>query len=140
MTPKNRIKADGFRPLKDNVFVTDLDRGPHQTAGGILLPDDNMSERGIHPRWGRVYCVGPDVTDVVPGEWVCVEHGRWTNEIELELPDGVVRMWRVEWPAGVMLATDHDPRETPVSLPQVNYPQSDRDYIRSKSPFIHRFH
>ena len=141
MTPKNRIKADAFRPLKNNVFVTDLDRGPHQTAGGILLPDDNMSERGVHPRWGRVWCVGPDVTDIVPGEWVYIEHARWTNEIELELPDGIVRMWRVEWPEAVLLAADRDPREhQSTTLPEVHYPQSKHDHIRSKSAFIHRFH
>ena len=141
MTPKNRIKADAFRPLKNNVFVTDLDRGPHQTTGGILLPDDNMSERGIHPRWGRVWCVGPDVIGIVPGEWVYIEHGRWTNEIELELPSGIVRMWRVEWPEAVLLAADRDPREhQSTTLPEVSYPQSTHDHIRSKSAFIHRFH
>ena len=140
MTPKTRIKADGFRPLKNNVFVTDLDSGPHQTAGGILLPDDNMTDRGVHPRWGRVWCIGPDVKDLSVGEWVYIEHARWTNAIELELPDRVVRMWRVEWPEAVLLAADRDPRLEQVSLPQVHYLQSEHDHIRSKSAFVHRFH
>lgn len=141
MTPKTRIKADAFRPLRDNVFVTDLDSGPHKTAGGILLPDDNMTERGVHPRWGRVYCVGPEVTEIKAGDWVFVEHARWTNAIELELPDGVVRMWRVDWPNAVLLATDVDPREhQTTSLPEVQYPQSQHDLVRSKAPAILRFH
>jgi len=140
MNPKNRIIADGFRPLKNNVFVTDLDRGPHQTAGGIFIPDDNMSERGVHARWGRVWCVGPDVKEIEAGEWVYVEHARWTNEIELELPTGVVRMWRVDWPNAVLLASDSDPREhTVINLPEVVHPQSDRHLVRSPAPAIHRF-
>lgn len=111
MTPKTRIKATGFRPLKDHVFVTDLDSGPHRTAAGILIPDDNMTERGVRPRWARVWCVGPDVSEIAPGEWVLVEHARWTTAIELELPEHTVRMWRIEWPKAVLLAADRDPRE-----------------------------
>jgi len=140
MNPKNRIKADAFRPLKDNVFVTDLDRGPHQTVGGILIPDDNMSERGVRPRWGRVWCIGPDVTGIAVGEWVFVEHGRWTNEIEFELPEGVVRTWRIEWPKAVLLASDVDPREhRTTTLPDVKYVQSEHNLVRSKAPIITRF-
>lgn len=106
-----RIKAEKFTPIKKAVFVTDLDRGPHRTAGGILLPDDDMTERGIRPRWGRVWAVGPEVDDLVPGDWVYVEHGRWTLGIDFELPDGTVRVWRVEYPESVLIAADHDPRE-----------------------------
>lgn len=141
MTPKTRIKADNFRPINDNVFVTELDSGPHKTAGGILLPDDNMTDRGIRCRWGQVWCVGPDVTDITPGDWVLIEHGRWTTAIELELPSGVVRMWRVDWPAAVLIACDTDPREhRTTTLPDVHHPQSKHDLVRSKAPFIHRFH
>jgi co-chaperonin GroES (HSP10) len=141
MTPKTRIKADGFRPINDNVFVTELDSGPHRTAGGILLPDDNMTERGMRSRWGRVWRIGPDVTEIKPGEWVLIEHGRWTTAIEMELPTGTVRVWRIDWPNAVMIASDRDPREhQPTMLPKVHYPQSDRNLVRSKAPFVHRFH
>jgi len=140
MNPKNRIKAKAFHALKANVFVTDLDRGPHLTAGGVFLPDDNFSERGVHPRWGQVRYVGPEVEDLKVGEWVYVEHARWTNEIELELPTGVVRMWRVEYPQSVLLAADDDPRESAViNLPKAMHPQSERNLVRSKAPAIHRF-
>jgi co-chaperonin GroES (HSP10) len=111
MTPKTLIKADAFQPLKDNVFVTDLDRGPRRSTGGIIIIDDNMTERGIRPRWGRVWCVGPDVTEVQAGEWVLVEHGRWTTAIDFILPDGLIRAWRIEWPKAVLLAATSDPRE-----------------------------
>jgi len=134
-----RIKADGFHPLKKNVFVTDLDSGPHQTAGGILLPDDNMTNRGVHPRWARVWCVGPEITEVAPGDWVYIEHARWTTAIQFDLPDGVVRAWRIDWPDAVMLAASSDPSENQtVDLPGVSYPQSKHANIRSKAPAIHR--
>jgi hypothetical protein len=107
-----RIQADSFKPLKKNVFVTDLDRGPRLTAKGIIIPDDNMKESGIRPRWGRVYAVGPDINDLQPGEWVFVEHGRWTTGIDLALPTGTIRVWKIDYPDAVLLASDHDPRNT----------------------------
>jgi co-chaperonin GroES (HSP10) len=111
MTPKTRIRADAFHPLKANVFVTDLDNGPRRTMAGILIPDDDMTARGIRPRWGRVWCVGPEITEVQPGDWLLIEHGRWTNAIDFELAGGSVRAWRIEWPQAVILAADRDPRE-----------------------------
>lgn len=106
------IKADSLLPLKKNVFVTNLDSGIRKTAGGIIIPDDNMKDHGIRPRWGQVYAVGPEVDDLAPGDWVYVEHGRWTTGIDLELPSGIVRIWRIEYPQSVLLATDCDPRST----------------------------
>ena len=110
-TPKNRVRADSFRPLKDRVFVTDLDAGMHLTPAGIIIPDDNMKDRGVRDRWARVYAVGPEITDLQPGEWVLVKHGRWTTGIDLELASGNFRVWAVDYPESVLLATDGDPRE-----------------------------
>lgn len=111
MSFQNQVKADGFQPLHENVFVTDLDSGLHITKGGIIRPDDNMQEQGIRPRWGRVWAVGPEVTDIVPGEWIYIEHARWTNAIDIKLPHGTVKVWRVEYPKSVLAACTDDPRE-----------------------------
>lgn len=108
----SRIKASSFQPIKNNVFVSALDRGMQVTPHGIIIPDDNMTERGIHARWAQVFAVGPEVDDLEPGLWVLVEHGRWTNGIDLELPTGTVRIWRVEYPKSVLMASDSDPRLT----------------------------
>lgn len=137
----NCIKATAFRPLKENVFVTDLDSGPHETAGGIIIPDDNATVRGIHPRWGRVWAIGPDVQGIEVGEWVYIEHARWTLAIDLDLPDGVVRIWKIDWPEAVLLAAPVDPREWhQTTLKAVSHPQSDKHHVRSKAPIIKRFH
>ena len=66
-------------PLRDVVLVRDMDFGGRQLASGIhLLSDDGKSE-GIRPRWARVYAVGPEQQDVQPGQWVLIEHGRWSR-------------------------------------------------------------
>lgn len=111
MTAKHFIQADAVRPIRDNVLVTDLDHGPHRTRGGLIIPDDNMTERGIHDRWCRVWAVGPEVRDVAVGEWVLVKHGRWTPGIELRVAGEDLTVWRVEWPEAVLLAADSDPRD-----------------------------
>lgn len=136
---KNSIKADGFQPLKANVFVTDLDSGLHMTAGGIIRPDDNMSETGIRSRWARVWAIGPEVKDLAVGEWVYVEHARWTNSIDIDLPSGRVRVWRVDWPNAVMLASPDDPREARLDdLPKIARLQAPHAKVTSLSPAIIR--
>jgi hypothetical protein len=110
MSFQNQISANGFNPLHENVFVTDLDSGLHITKGGIITVDDDMQFQGIRPRWGRVWAVGPEVKDLVPGEWIYIEHARWTNAINIKLPSGTVKVWRVEYPKAVLLASKEDPR------------------------------
>jgi hypothetical protein len=134
---KSSIVASEFRPLKKNVFVTDLDGGMHVTKGGIIRPDDNMSATGIRPRWACVWAIGPDVEDIKVGEWVFIEHARWTNSIDLRLPSGSVRVWKVDWPAAVLLAMQDDPREVNLdSLPRVQHPTMTYSNVRSLSPAI----
>lgn len=65
-------------PLSDHILVCDMETGDRVTQGGIIITDDNGKDRGIRPRWCRVYKVGTNVTDIQPGQWVYVEHGRWT--------------------------------------------------------------
>lgn len=106
------IRASSFKPITDMVFVTDLDIGARKTSGGLILPDDDMKTWGIRDRWAKVWAVGPEVTDLSPGEWIYVSHGRWTQGFDIQLNDGpVIRLWRVEYPEGVLLKSDVDPRE-----------------------------
>ena len=110
MSAKHFITAEVFRPIHDNVFVSDLEHGPRLTKGGLLIPDDNMTDRGVRDRWGRVWAVGPEVTDIKPGEWVLVKHGRWTTGIEMVIRGEHVTVWRVEYPEAVLIVSDTDPR------------------------------
>jgi co-chaperonin GroES (HSP10) len=75
-------------PLADKVLVADMNFEGQRTRSGILIPGDNGKVTGIHPRWGRVWAVGPDQKDVKVGEWILVEHGRWTRGFEYEEENG----------------------------------------------------
>lgn len=67
-------------PIQDHILVVQMEQGEKTTEGGIIVMDDSTGrERGIRPRWGRVYKVGPRQYDVKPGQWVLVDHGRWTR-------------------------------------------------------------
>jgi co-chaperonin GroES (HSP10) len=77
-----------IRPIRDHVIVSDMDFGIQKTATGIIIQSDNGKSRGVKPRWGRVWAVGPEQTEVTVGEWICVEHGRWTRTFEVEQDDG----------------------------------------------------
>ena len=93
-------------PLRDNVLVSDMDFGARKTASGIFVPGDDGKNHGIHPRWGRVFAIGPDQGEVKVGEWVLIEHGRWTRTIELEAEDGSIVELRMVDNKAIMLSAD----------------------------------
>lgn len=98
-----------IKALKGKVLVTDLERGS-RIVNGIIIPDDNGKSEGIRPRWGKVYSVGEDITDIVPGQWILIENGRWTRMLKVKQDDGTdTQVWGVEWPQSVMLVSDTDP-------------------------------
>ena len=96
-------------PLKDNVIVSDMDFGMEKTKAGIILNSDNGKTQGIHPRWGRVWAIGPEQKDVKVGEWVLVEHGRWTRTIEFETETGDQLELRMVDNNAIMMSTDEKP-------------------------------
>jgi hypothetical protein len=103
-----------LKPLRDVVFVTDMERGARKlSASGLIIPDDDMKNNGIRGRWGKVYVCGPKVDDLVPGNWVYVLHGRWTNGFDYVTPEGdTVKLWQVEYPASVEMVCDTNPLDS----------------------------
>lgn len=75
-------------PLKANILVDEFEMGEQRSAGGIIIKEDDMIERGIRERWCRVHSKGPKATDVEIGQWVLVDHGRWTHGFEYDFGDG----------------------------------------------------
>ena len=99
-----------IKPLRDVVFVTELEQGQRVSAGGIVIPDDNMKDHGIRARWGKVWKVGPEVNDLKEGEWILIKHGRWTFGIEVEGDNGeIFKIYKVEYPDAVELVSDEFP-------------------------------
>lgn len=78
------IKAEEIIPLHKDVLVYDMYFGEKKTTAGIIILDDNKKDRGIHPRWAKVYAVGSKQVDVKKDDWVLIEHGRWSRGIDLE--------------------------------------------------------
>lgn len=81
---KQTVKIDSLQPLGKRVLVTDMAFGETVTRGGLILIDDNGTERGIKPRWCKVFAVGPKQKDIQVGDWILVNHGRWSRAIKLE--------------------------------------------------------
>ena len=102
-----RIKS--LRVLRDNVIVSSMAfRDARQLSSGIILPSDDGKSAGIRPRWGQVYAVGPEQQDVVPGQWICVAHGRWTRGLQIEDDKGVKTIRRID-PKDILLVSDEHP-------------------------------
>jgi co-chaperonin GroES (HSP10) len=94
----NKIKAEKIRAVGNRVLVTDMYFGEQTTASGLIISSDDGKERGIYPRWGRVYAKGPDNKDEYQvGQWILVEHGRWTRGMNIETAtDGEIELRMVE--------------------------------------------
>jgi len=80
----HRFNKQQFKPLNDYVIVADMNFSGRQLSSGIIMLNDNGKAGGIRPRWGQVYAVGPDQTEIKAGQWICVAHGRWTRGVEIE--------------------------------------------------------
>jgi co-chaperonin GroES (HSP10) len=106
------MKVQGtLNPLHDKVFVSDMEFGEQKTASGIFIPSDNAKSSGVHPRWGRVFAIGPDQKHVAVGEWVLVEHGRWTRTVEYQTTDGAVIEIRMVDNDAILVAADEKPSD-----------------------------
>jgi len=96
-------------PIRDNVLVTDMNFDQRVSKGGIVLPSDDGKSEGVRHRWCRVWAIGPEQQDVKVGEWILVEHGRWTRGVTVELEDGTdIIMRRIDL-KGILMVTDEDP-------------------------------
>ena len=100
-----------IKPLGAKIFVSDMEFGSQKTTSGLYIPSANGKVDGITPRWGRVWAIGPDQKDVQIGEWVLVEHGRWTRTVEVKQEDGSILEVRMVEAAAIMMSSDEEPEE-----------------------------
>jgi co-chaperonin GroES (HSP10) len=100
-----------IKPLGSKVFVSDMDFGAQQTSSGIFVPSSDGKTDGIGPRWGKVWAVGPEQIDVTIGEWILVEHGRWTRTVEVEQEDGSILKVRMVDTKDIMMSADEKPED-----------------------------
>jgi co-chaperonin GroES (HSP10) len=104
-----KAQASKLRPIQAHILVRDMNFGEQKSAGGIVLKSDDGKSEGVRPRWCRVFAVGPEQKDVKAGEWILVEHGRWTRGLEVEEDDGTKStIWRVD-NNGILMSADEKP-------------------------------
>jgi co-chaperonin GroES (HSP10) len=106
-------------PLKKRVLVSDMHFGETKTKGGIILTDDDGSESGIHPRWGKVYAIGDQQEDVTVGQWVMVSHGRWSRGFKIK-KEGVELEVRMVDENDILLVSDEEPEQNRTKAGYVN--------------------
>jgi co-chaperonin GroES (HSP10) len=107
----SKVKLSQIKPVQAHILVRDMNFGEQYTAGGIYIPSDDGKSEGIKPRWCRVCVIGKDQTSVKGGDWIMVEHGRWTRGIEVEDDDGtVISIRRVEEEA-ILMCSDERPND-----------------------------
>jgi hypothetical protein len=103
------IEIDGeIVPLKNNIIVTDMTFEGRQLSSGIVLLGDDGKTDGIRPRWAQVYAVGPEQRDVVPGQWVLIEHGRWSRGLKISKENQEFTIRRAD-PEAIIFVTDEQP-------------------------------
>ena len=95
-------------PLKKRVLVSNMKFGEVKTKGGIIMPDDDGSEHGIHPRWAKVYAVGSQQEDVKVGEWVMVAHGRWSRAFKVKKQNIELEVRMID-ENDILLVSENDP-------------------------------
>jgi hypothetical protein len=99
------------RALSKDILVVDMDMGDMTTSGGIFIQSDNGKAHGVKPRWAKVYKVGSEVDiDVKVGQWVLIEHGRWTRKINIDDGEGVKDFQKVEIKS-IMAVADERPND-----------------------------
>lgn len=116
-----KINSNQFKALGDNIIVTEMNFDQQVSKGGIIIQSDDGKSEGIKPRWGKVWSIGPDQKDVKVGEWVLVEHARWTRGIDLELETGdTITVRRLDTNA-ILAVSDVAPND--ISLGTIDSPQ-----------------
>ena len=94
------------RPLAGKILGR-VSFDEHVSEGGIVISvNDNAKSQGIRPRWTKIWQVGEGVTDVKPGDWVMVEHGRWRFKTEITDDNGKkIEFMQID-PNAIMLIGD----------------------------------
>lgn len=122
----NKVKK--LIPLHDHVLVTDMNFGQRTLSSGIILMGDDGKTDGIRPRWCKVYAIGPEQSDVKIGQWILVEHGRWSRGIEVEINGEQFTVRRIDSNA-IMLVSDQEPSTDDNISTAVHAERKTREYF-----------
>ena len=98
-----------IRALPTKILATEMERGEQKSRGGIVLLDDNGKVEGVRARWMQVFAKGVEVTDEIQeGDWIYVDHGRWTRGMDIQEGDKTVTLWGID-PDAILLVSSEKP-------------------------------
>ncbi len=100
-----------IRAIHNDVIVSDMDFGEIRLSSGIILRSDDGKTHGIKPRWGKVYKVGPEQKDVKEGQWILIEHGRWSRKIKINDGESEKEIQKVDVNC-ILAVSDERPSES----------------------------
>jgi len=90
-TIQGNIKAIG-----EDVLVTEMEFGEIKTESGIIIGSDDGKNHGVKPRWAKVFDVGPEQKEFSVGQWILIEHGRWSRKIKVDSGDGEIGIQKID--------------------------------------------
>lgn len=101
------MSSTGIKAIGDHIIAKEGNFGSEISEGGIYIQKTIGKTEGIVPRWFKVVDVGPeDKLGLVPGEWVLVANGRWTEGFKL----GGIEYWRLD-PNGCLVVSEERPKD-----------------------------
>lgn len=87
---------ENLKPTRKRILVDEIESG-EQLQGSIIVLDDDAKTRGIKSRWCHIYAISPEIEDLKVGDWILVEHGRWSRGFKASLEDRDVNFRFVEY-------------------------------------------
>jgi hypothetical protein len=96
------------RTIHDHILIKDMKHSETVLQSGIVLRSDSGVSHGVRPRWAEVFMVGPEQKHVSPGNWILLEHGRWSRKILIETTEGPLELQRAD-ENGILLISDTEP-------------------------------
>lgn len=113
-------------PIRDHILATDMNFGEMKTKSGIVLRSDDGKSEGIKPRWCKVWSIGPEQTEIKIGDWILVEHGRWTRGVKVLTESGEEIEFRRIDAKGIIGVSDEEP--TGIQLGTIDTPMPGASY------------
>lgn len=96
--------------LNNKVLVHNF-KNEERKVGGIVLLSDDGKTHGIRPRWAQVFAIGPDVNTIEVGDWVLIQHGRWTRKLNVPDLEHDSPIHGIEYPESVLLVSKEEPED-----------------------------
>ena len=106
----NDIIVGKLNLIKKNLLGCELEFG-EQKRKGIIFKDDDMTETGIKPRWVKIYAISDELAKEIPvkaGQWVLIEHARWSRGFKLDEGNGPVLVRLLDY-NDIWLVTEEKP-------------------------------